>query len=56
MEFLENALAFSLKQKLAYFLQSLAEEFCMCAFNQITKFFAVEENSGLHERELLKYH
>ena len=57
VEFLENILAFSLKQDLVYSHQSLAEEWFFCvSFIKKRKFFVAEENSGLHKRELLKYH
>ena len=57
VEFLENVLEFSLKQELVYSHKSLDEEWgFFCVFNKKSKFFVVEENSGLHKTELLKYH
>ena len=56
-EYLENILAFFLKRNLVYSHQSLAEEcFFFCVFNKKRKVFEVQENSGLHKRESLKYH
>ena len=56
VEFLENILAFSLKQDLMYSHQSLAEErLFFGVFNKKKrKIFLAEENSGLHKRELTK--
>ena len=57
VEFLENVLPFSLKQGLVYFHLLLAEEWLLfCVFSKESKFFEAEEKSGLHKRELLKYH
>ena len=57
VEFLENILAFSLKQDLVYSHQSIAEEWLfLCVFNRKKQVFVAEENSGFHKRELLKYH
>ena len=57
VEFLENVLPFSLKQDLVYFHLLLAEEWLLfCVFSKESKFFVAEEKSGLHKRELLKYH
>ena len=40
-----------------YFHLLLAEEWLVfCAFSKESNFFVDEEKSGLHERELLKYH
>ena len=56
VEFLENVLPFSLEQDLVYFHLLLAEEWLLfCVFSKESKFFAAEEKSGLHKRELLKY-
>ena len=57
VEFLENVLQFSLKQHLVYFHLSHAKEWLLfCVFSKESKFFVAEEKSGLHKRELLKYH
>ena len=57
VEFLENVLPFSLKQDLEYVHLLLAEEWLLfCIFRIESKFFVAEEKSGLHKRELLKYH
>ena len=57
MEFLENILVFSLKQDLVYSHESLAEEWLFfCFLNKKRKVFVADDNSGLHKRELLKYH
>ena len=58
VEFFENILAFSLKRDLVYCHQSLAEEWIFLGFfdKKKRKVFVAEENSGLHKRELLKYH
>ena len=40
-----------------YFHLLLAEEWLLfCIFSKESNFFVDEEKSGLHERELLKYH
>ena len=56
MQFLENILAFTLKQDLVYSHQSLAEEWLFFEFLIRKELFVAEENLGLHKRELLKYH
>ena len=57
VEFLENVLPFFLEQDLVYFHVSLAGEWLLfCVFGKESKFFVAEEKSGLHKRELLKYH
>ena len=57
LEWWKKILAASLKGDLVYSHQSFAEEwllFCACVL--IKKVFVAEENSGLHKRELLRYH
>ena len=57
VEFLENVLQVSLKQHLVYFHLSHADEWLLsCVFSKESKFFVAEEKSGLHKRELFKYH
>ena len=57
MEYLENVLGFLLKQDLVYSTQLFAKEWLFSGvFNKKSKLFVFEENSGLHKRELLKYH
>ena len=50
VEFLENILAFSLKQYFLYSHQSLVKEWLFFVFLIKTEVFVAEENSGLHER------
>ena len=51
VEFLENVLAFSLKQELVYSYQFLTEEWVFLCFNNKNDFFVLEVSSGLHEKE-----
>ena len=50
VEFLENILAFSLKQYLLYSQQSLAKDWLFFVFLIKTEVFVAVENSGLHKR------
>ena len=56
VEFLQSILEFSLKRYLVYTHQSLAEEWLLFVLLMKKEVFVAEKNSGLHKRELLKYH